>query len=173
MEARAADLIFTGANRDGDLLDPLQRLDPSDLVMQAGRPVFIVPPEAEFFSLKNVTVAWKDTREARRAVCDALPLLHRAKEVKVLEIVEGDESRSTAQDRVNDVAAWLGRHNITAYGQVMQAVDEEDQIDMVWTNDADLVVAGAYGHSRFREWVFGGVTRNLLTRSQRCAFLAH
>ena len=72
-QARAADLIITGANRDGLLLDPLRRLDPSDLVMQAGRPLFVVPPEAEFLGLKNALVAWKDTREARRAVADALP----------------------------------------------------------------------------------------------------
>src|SRR3954454_21840385 len=74
-QARAADVVITGANRDGLLLDPLRRLDPSDLVMQAGRPIFVVPPEADCLRLKNALVAWKDTREARRAVADALPLL--------------------------------------------------------------------------------------------------
>ena len=172
-EARAADLIITGANRDGALLDPLQRLEPSDLVMQAGHPIFIVPPEVEYLRLKNVTVAWKDTREARRAIYDALPLLRRAKEVNVLEVVEHDAEHGAAQARVNDVAAWLGRHDIVAFVDVARAIDEADQIDQIWRNEADLVVAGAYGHSRFREWIFGGVTRNLLTRSQRCSFVAH
>src|SRR5262245_9164547 len=172
-EGRAADLIITGTNRDGALLDPLQRLDPSDLVMQAGRPVFIVPPEVEYLSSKNVTVAWKDTREARRAVYDALPLLQRAKEVNVLELIEGDAERGAAQAHVDDVAAWLGRHDIVALAEVVHAIDEADQIERIWRSDADLVVAGAYGHSRFREWVFGGVTRSLLTRSRRCSFVAH
>jgi hypothetical protein len=114
-EARAADLIVTGVNRDGLLLDPLRRLDPSDLVMQAGRPIFVVPPEAEYLKLKCALVAWKDTREARRAVADALPLLHKVKEVAVVEVIKDDTNRDTAHARVDDVTAWLGRHGITAF----------------------------------------------------------
>jgi nucleotide-binding universal stress UspA family protein len=172
-EARAADLVIVGANRDNVLLDPLRRLDPSDLVMQAGRPIFVVPPEAEYLKLNSVMVAWKDTREARRAVADALPLLHKAKEVNVVEIMAGHADRAAAQNRVNDVVTWLARHDIAAVGKVMHAGDEDDQIDKIWKHGADLVVAGAYGHSRFREWVLGGVTRSLLTRSRHCALLAH
>jgi nucleotide-binding universal stress UspA family protein len=172
-EARAADLVIIGANHDGILLDPMRRLDPSDLVMQAGRPIFVVPPEAEYLKLNSVLVAWKDTREARRAVADALPLLHKARDVNVVEVVEGDGNRTAAQDRVNDVAAWLGRHKITALGIVLHAADEAGQIDKIWRHGADVVVAGAYGHSRFREWVLGGITRNLLTRSRHCAFVTH
>jgi len=172
-EARAADLVIIGANRDGMIRDPLRQLDPSDLVMQAGRPVFVVPPEAEYLKLKNVLVAWKDSREARRAVYDALPLLHKAKEVNVVEVIEGDANRVSAQKRVDDVAAWLRRHSITAFGTVIHAVDESKHLDALWETGADLVVAGAYGHTRFREWVFGGITRNLLTRSRRCSFLTH
>lgn len=173
-QARAADLIITGTSRDAIFVDPLHRLDPSDLVMTVGRPIFFVPPEVEFLNLKTVLVAWKDTREARRAVVDALPLLHRAHEVNVLEVIDGNSDQSQARHRVDDVAAWLGRHNITAFGQVMHASNEAEQIDTIWKTAADTVVAGAYGHSRFREWVLGGVTRNLLTRShRRCAFLAH
>jgi len=172
-EARAADLVITGVNRDGVLVDRLRRLDPSDLVMQAGRPIFLVPPEVDYLKLQNVLVAWKDTREARRAVADALPLLHKAKEVNVIEVVAGDASRSAAQERVIDVVAWLGRHEILAFPRVMHADDEADQIDRIWKSGADVVVAGAYGHSRLREWVFGGVTRNLITRSRHCSFLTH
>jgi nucleotide-binding universal stress UspA family protein len=172
-EARAADLIITGASRDGIFIDPLHRLDLSDLVMTVGRPIFVVPPEAEFLNLKTVLVAWKDTREARRAVLDALPLLHRAHDVNVLEVIDKNADQSRARRRVDDVAAWLGRHNITAFGQVMHASNDADQIDKIWQTAADIVVAGAYGHSRFREWVLGGMTRNLLTRSRRCSFLAH
>jgi nucleotide-binding universal stress UspA family protein len=172
-EARAADLIITGTNRDDIVLDRLRRLDPSDLLMKAGRPIFLVPPEAEHLKLQNVLVAWKDTREARRAVADALPLLHKAKDITVLEVVEGDGSRKDAQERVKDVAAWLGRHDILAFPKVLHAADEAEQINKIWQSSADLVVAGAYGHTRFREWVFGGVTRNLITRSRHCSFLTH
>jgi nucleotide-binding universal stress UspA family protein len=172
-EARAADLVITGSNREGLLLDRLRRLDPSDLVMRAGRPVFLVPPEADYLKLQNVLVAWKDTREARRAVADALPLLHKAKEVNVVEVIEGDDDRGAAQARVDDVVAWLGRHDILAFAKVMQGADQADQIKRIWQSSADLVIAGAYGHARFREWVFGGVTQNLVTRARQCAFLTH
>src|SRR5439155_15601017 len=136
-EARTADLIITGSNRDGVLLDPRHRLDPGDLVMKAGRPIFVVPPEVEYFKHKNVLVAWRDTREARRAVVDALPLLHRAREVEVVEVVDGDAGKGDAQRRVDDVAAWLARHNVAAVGQVMHARDEADQIDKIWQTAAD------------------------------------
>jgi nucleotide-binding universal stress UspA family protein len=172
-EARAADLIITGTNRDDIVLDRLRRLDPSDLLMKAGRPIFLVPPEAEYLKLENVLVAWKDTREARRAVADALPLLHKAKDITVLEVVDGDASRKDAQEHVKDVAAWLGRHDILAFPKVLHTSDEADQINKIWQSGADLVIAGAYGHTRFREWVFGGVTRNLITRSRHCSFLTH
>jgi nucleotide-binding universal stress UspA family protein len=172
-EARAADLIIAGSDREGVLVDRLRQLDASDLVMVAGRPLFLVPPEVEYLKLDKVLVAWKDTREARRAVVDALPLLHKAKDVTVVEIVEGDASRPAAQERINDVVAWLKRHNILAFPKVMHAANEAEQIDRIWKTEADLVVAGAYGHTRLREWVFGGVTRNLITRSRCCSLLAH
>ena len=172
-EARAADLIITGSNRDGVLIDRLRRLDPSDLVMVAGRPLFLVPPEVEYLKLDKVLVAWKDTREARRAAVDALPLLHKAKDITVLEVVEGDASRSAAEGRVKDVAAWFKSHDVLAFPKVLHAASEAEQIDRIWKTEADLVVAGAYGHARLRQWVFGGVTHNLITRSQRCSFLTH
>lgn len=172
-EARAADLVIIGPRREGFPLDRLRQLDPSDLVMRAGRPIFVVPPEADHLRLQNVLVAWKDTREARRAVADALPLLHKAKEVNIVEVIQADAERPAAQDRINDVAAWLKRHDVLAFPRVMHAADEAEQIDKIWATGADLVVAGAYGHSRFREWVFGGVTHMLMTRSRHCAFLAH
>jgi len=172
-EARAADLVITGVNRDGVLVDPLRRLDPSDLVMQAGRPIFVVPPEAEYLKLKCGLVAWKDTREARRAVADALPLLHKVKEVAVIEVIEEGSMREAAHVRVDDVAGWLGRHGITAFGKVFDATEEEGHLDMMLRYGADFLVAGAYGHTRMGEWVFGGFTRSLLTRSRHCSLLAH
>ena len=171
---RAPDLVITGVNRVGLQLDQLRQLDPSDLVMRVGRPIFVVPPEAEYLKLKCALVAWKDTREARRAVYDALPLLHKAKEVNVVEVIlhDGDD-REAAQGRVNDVTAWLRRHSISAYGTVLCASDEEDQIEQIRQYGADFLVAGAYGHTRLREWVLGGFTRSVLTHSRHCALLTH
>jgi nucleotide-binding universal stress UspA family protein len=172
-EARAADLVITGSNRDGILLDRRRRLDPSSLVMQVGRPIFLVPPEVEYLRLQSVLVAWKDTREARRALADSVPLLQKAKDITVLEVIEGDASPEAAQRRVDDVSKWLGRHDILAFPLVKHAKDEADQIERIWQSDADVVIAGAYGHKRLQEWVFGGFTECLITRSRRCSFLAH
>jgi len=174
-QARAADLVITGSQRDGMILDPLRRLDPGDLVMRAGRPVLVVPPETERPKFTKVLVAWKDTREARRAVRDALPLLRKGKEVGVVEIVQDEGDRSAARARVDDVVAWLARHDIRGSAIVPDAADDAaSQLELVaQEHGAQLIVAGAYGHSRLSEWVFGGVTRDLLMRSQRCSLLAH
>ncbi len=174
-EARTADLVITGADRMGGLSDPLWRLDPSELVMKLGRPMMVVPPETDRLRLASVVVGWKDTREARRATVDALPLLQRAKEVTVVEIIADDDDRPAAGRRVADVAAWLGRHQVDAYHKVANQGDGAVDQLLHHSSDigADIIVAGAYGHSRVREWVFGGVTRDLITRSDRCSVLSH
>jgi nucleotide-binding universal stress UspA family protein len=143
--------------------------------MRAGRPVFYVPPEAERLKLDNILIAWKDTREARRAIWDALPLLQKAAEVNVVEIIEDEATSAAVKTRVDDVVAWLGGHNITAHGSAPAAVEDASaQIETIaGTIGADLIVAGAYGHTRFSEWVFGGVTRDLLTKSTHCSVLSH
>lgn len=174
-EARAADLVVTGADRVGGLSDPLWRLDPSELVMKLGRPMMVVPPEADRLKLASVVVGWKDTREARRAIVDALPLLQRAKEVTVVEIIEDDGDRAAAGCHVADVSAWLGRHQVDACHMVPNHRGDavEQLVRHASDIEADLIVAGAYGHTRLREWIFGGVTRDLITKSDRCALLSH
>src|SRR6185369_651975 len=105
-QARATDVIVVGA-RGETMVDPSAAPDPSDLVMQAGRPLIVVPPAVEWLDLRSVLVAWKDVREARRAVFDALPMLAAAKEVTIAEIPEPGTDRADAVSRVADVAAWL------------------------------------------------------------------
>jgi nucleotide-binding universal stress UspA family protein len=174
-QARAADLVVTGAERGGILTDPLWHLDPNELVMKLGRPMMVVPTEVDRLKLANIVVGWKDTREARRAVVDALPLLQKAKEVTVVEIIEQDQDRSAAAGRVSDVSAWLGRHGVDACHMVPNL--RGDAVEQLATHasdiEADIIVAGAYGHTRMREWVFGGVTRDLIGASRRCSFLSH
>jgi nucleotide-binding universal stress UspA family protein len=174
-QARAADLVITGTDQGGVLMDSLWRLDPSELVMKLGRPMMVVPPAVDRLKLSSVVIGWKDARESRRAIVDALPLLQKAKEVTVVEIVENDDDRSAAAHRVTDVVAWLARHNVDAYHRVPtlrgNAVEQlEAQASEI---GADVIVAGAYGHTRLSEWVFGGVTRDLITRSRQCSFLSH
>ena len=172
-QARAADIIVVGA-RTETLVDPSAAPDPSDLVMQAGRPLIVVPPAVQWLDLRSVLVAWKDVREARRAVFDALPILAAAKEVTIAEIPEPDTDRADAVSRVADVAAWLRSHGIAAHTSVPEKpVGVSEQLDKIAANvGAGAVIAGAYGHSRLRQWVLSGVTRYLATESRRCAFLS-
>ena len=169
----AADILVVGA-RTETLVDPNSAPDPSDLVMQAGRPLIVVPPSVEWLDLRSVLVAWKDVREARRAVFDALPILAAAKEVTIAEIPEQERDRADALSHVADVAAWLRGHGIMAHTVVPErAGAATDQIEKIASNiAAGIVIAGAYGHSRFREWVLSGMTRHLATESRRCAFLS-
>lgn len=172
-QVRAADILVIGA-RSETLVDPNAAPDPSDLVMQAGRPLVVVPPAVQWLDLRSALIAWKDVREARRAVFDALPLLAAAKEVTIVEIPEQDGRRADALSHVADVAAWLRGHGIATNTVVPEeAGGVIEQIEKIAANvGAGVVIAGAYGHSRFREWVLSGVTRHLATESRRCAFLS-
>jgi len=171
--ARAADLIIVGSKPKG--ADITREINPGELVMRTGRPVLVVPSETEWLKLKTVVVAWKDTREARRAVNDALPLLHVAHEVVVVELLESGADQAAAKARVDDVAQWLVRRKINASSITTKALIEvAGQLSILAQDEgADIIVAGAYGHTRFQEWLFGGVTRELLSQQKHCVLLSH
>jgi nucleotide-binding universal stress UspA family protein len=135
----------------------------------------VVPGACNWLDLRSVLIAWKDTVEARRAVSDALPLLRKSTEVKVVEIVENGVDREAALSRIADVAAWLARHDVRASQQVpRQCGDAATQIERIAAEvGAGVVIAGAYGHSRLSEWMLGGVTRRLINPSRHCSLLAH
>jgi nucleotide-binding universal stress UspA family protein len=172
-EVRAADLLITGL-ASGDSFDASRSLNTGDLVMQMGRPMLIVPTGVPATRLQRVLVGWKDTREARRAAIDALPLLRRAMQVTVVEIVPEAEL-ADSRTRLADVVVWLARHGVVAE-TLATASKGDDAAGLAILADrlgADLVVAGAYGHSRLREWAFGGVTHDLLRHAPRCSFVSH
>lgn len=174
-QARCADIIVSGG-QSPTFSDAFSMASPRDLVMQTGRPLLIVPDQINWLDLRSVLVAWKDTPEARRAVADALPMLRKAKDVAIVEIPE-DDDRAAVMARVSDVAAWLARHGVTATARVPEAKGSEPaavQLERVADGvGAGLIVAGAYGHSRFRELILGGVTEYLVTQTARCVLLSH
>ena len=173
-ESRAADLIITGPDLGWSAFDASRRVVISDLVLQAGRPVLIVPPGAEELRLERVVIAWKDTREARRAIVDALPMLKMAGRVFVVEVTVEDGAKA-ARGRLDDIAAWLDRHGVAATCDVAVSIgDDAARLnELADARGADLMVAGAYGHGRLREWVLGGVTRNVLAHPSRCSLVSH
>ena len=173
-QARASDIIVVGEAGRGTIADPFVQASPSDLVMQAGRPLLVVSDTCNWLDLRSVLIAWKDTAEARRAVADALPLLRKATDVTVVEIVEEQANRPAALSRVKDVAAWLSRHGVNASEQVPEECGEAGALLERIASEvgAGVIVAGAYGHSRLREWIVGGVTRRLVNPSNRCSLLS-
>jgi len=172
-EGRSADLIITAFSEKAQL-DQSGCVDTGALLMHAGRPVLIVPkfPAKPWFD--RVVIAWKDTREARRAIADALPLLMIASEIIVVEVAE-EEAMEEARLRVDDVVEWLKRHSLTATAAVRlsNGDDSKSLADFVTMHGAELLVAGAYGHGKVREWTFGGMTRDLLLQQERMIFLSH
>lgn len=173
-EARAADLIVIGPRRR-HAYGLQNRADPGDLLMRSGRPILIAPEGQERLDASSVVVAWKDTREARRAVADAMPFLLRAKQVLVVEICDVKDEEA-ARFRVADVAEYLSRHGVRASTAVRiqgELTTATTLIDVAGMQEAGLIVAGGFGHTRFREWVFGGVTQELLWYGRVPVLLSH
>jgi nucleotide-binding universal stress UspA family protein len=170
-EACAADLVIIGRALAGD---PYRFLDPGALVLRVGRPVLMVPRGLDRLHVERVAVAWKDTREARRALFDSLPFLHDAEKIFLVAVCAEHEAE-TAQHGVSNAMNYLSRHRITtATGLMPQAVNiTEELLRVVHMERIDLLVAGAYGHSRLGEWVFGGVTRDLLRECPVCCLFSH
>jgi nucleotide-binding universal stress UspA family protein len=123
---------------------------------------------------EHVVIGWKDTREARRALRDALPFLSRASRITLAEICVGEENE--AREHIDDVARYLARHRINSgpWVTLQQEGAVADQLIRLAKDErADLVVTGAYGQSRLGEWIFGGMTHDLLARSPICCLMSH
>jgi nucleotide-binding universal stress UspA family protein len=173
--ASGADLIVA-AQRDprwseSPLLDAADRL-----AVEAGRPVLIVPNEGVQSQIgTTVLVAWNGRREATRAAFEALPLLQRAKEVKVLTLSPEAEADATCDAAATHLCAGLARHGVTCQivdGPSVGSVGET-LLERAIEHRADLLVMGCYGHSRFSEFVFGGATRHVLTHMTIPVLMSH
>lgn len=173
---RCADLIIAG-QRDPEF-DFTALLDvPERLAIESGRPVLIVPHSGRFPTFgKRVTIAWNGRREAARATFDALPLLKAADRVRVLWINPQSEPRGAADLPSAEIAAALARHGVKceAAAQTSVDIDVGDTLLSGLTDDgSDLLIMGAYGHSRLREFVFGGATRHILGHMTVPVLLSH
>ncbi|MGF3023778.1 universal stress protein [Methylobacterium aquaticum] len=170
-QARIADLVIVGRQGPADGDPGPMGVSPGALLMEAGRPVLLVPPGLERLVPKRVVVAWKDTREARRAVHDALPFLAAAERTCIVAV--GPDAHHGGAEAT---ARYLAGHGIAATPHLMPspAFSAADELLRVCDREgADLLVMGAYGHSRLREWVFGGVTRDILRTAPLCCLMSH
>lgn len=170
--ARYSDITLFGPEllAGGDLRDYAL----SGAMFESGRPLLLAPTLPSL-SPKRVMVAWDSSPEASRAVHEAVEILARADEVRIVmvdpqagDLAQGDEPGA-------DVAAWLARHGakvtverLASGGNAVARVLRQHSIDM----GADLIVMGAYGHSRMRQRIFGGVTKSMTGEPHLPVFLA-
>jgi nucleotide-binding universal stress UspA family protein len=165
--ARCADLVVAGQDDPNDPESFIADHFPETLVMSAGRPVLFIPYVGVFPTLgENVMVAWNSSRESTRAVHDALPLLQRAKKITIVTLngLKGEPHGSRIPGA--DIALVLARHGVKAEVAELDGIDDVPVGEMLLSRVsqlcADLVVMGAYGHSRWQELVMGGATRSML-----------
>jgi nucleotide-binding universal stress UspA family protein len=170
-EARAADLVIVGPVSDARDLSNAHH--PGTIIIGAGRPVLFVPDGVDSLAARRVVVAWKDSRESRRANRDALPFLREAERVMIVEV---SEQAAPGRTSIDDVADYLKRHKVIvttkSYLTTKKSVADEI-LRFSREENADLVVAGGYGRTLLGEWIFGGVTRDLLTHAPVCCLFSH
>ncbi|WP_258767370.1 universal stress protein [Bradyrhizobium arachidis] len=172
-QARAADLIVV--KRRQLKANYSRYLDSAGTMLRMGRPTLSVPDGVTELAGDRIVIGWKDTREARLAVREALPFLTRASKVTIAEICTSDE-QDAAHRRVRDVANYLEKHGVSCEHEVRVHTAELDAgylIRLATDVGADLIVTGGYGHSRLGEWIFGGMTQSLLQQARVCLLMAH
>lgn len=171
--ALETDLVVIGQN-DPD--DPGPLIAPENVVLACGRPVLVAPYDGHFEQVgSTVLVAWNSSREATRALHDSLSLMAATGTLTVMTVVRS-ASEEQDDERRNELARHLARHGLAARSETSVA-QEVDTADVVLSRaadlTADLVVMGAYGHSRLREMILGGMTRDVLRHMTVPVLMAH
>ena len=177
LHARYADLLIIGQADPGDERTRPATAFQENLILAAGRPVLVVPYAGTFARIgSKALVAWNASRESTRAVTDALPILQRAASVAVVVVDPRDTPDVHGDSPGSDIALYLARHGIKAVAHPTPSgsVDVGDVL-LSRASDlgADLIVMGAWGHSRVRELVMGGATRSLLEQMTVPVLLSH
>jgi nucleotide-binding universal stress UspA family protein len=176
--AHAADLVVAGQADPDNPLPAAARTLVEDLLMTSGRPLLLIPYAGQFESVgTSVLVGWTPTREAARAVHDALPLFAPSAKVTVLAVESSESASETDMLPTADIAEHLARHGLdvaAARTVVSDGLSPADALlDYASDIGADLLVVGGYGHSRTREMILGGVTRDLLRHMTLPVLMSH
>jgi nucleotide-binding universal stress UspA family protein len=177
LQSRYADLVVLSRDAQADPALPARaRALPEYVALHGARPVLVVPPAYGGQALPGTAVVgWDGSMQAIAAITAALPLLARADSVR-LALVNPDALRELHGEQPGaDMALYLARHGVPVDVVVLRTRATVGAALMGLARDcgAGLMVTGAYGHSRYREWMLGGVTRELLERSRVPLLLAH
>jgi len=176
-QTRHADLVILGQVDPDHLPPPGGQQLVEDVLMTAGRPILVIPYIGRFETLgSKILVGWNSSREAARAVNDAIPLLAKAATVTILEANPVGRKAATEDASSADITRHLACHGIRAEAArtVMASISASDVL-LSYASDisADLLVVGGYGHSRLRELTLGGVTRELLRHMTLPVLMSH
>ena len=176
-QAQQVDLVILGQ------IDPTHPPRPEgrhlieDVLMTSGRPILVIPYISQLAKIgTKVLVGWNNSREAVRAMNDAMPLLAKASSVTILEAIPAGKKAATDEVTSADLARHLARHGIEAKTArtVMADISASDaMLSYAADASADLLVVGGYGHSRLRELMLGGVTRELLQHMTLPVLMSH
>ncbi len=177
LHARYADLVVLGQHDPDDDKVLMPSTFAELVAMTVGRPVLVLPYAGTFTpEPKRPIVCWKPCREATRAVTDALPLLQRAEKVNVLAVNPHPSLNGHGEHPGADIALFLARHGVKAEVATQSGVKldiGEFILSRAADLSADLLVMGAYGHSRLREVVFGGVTQTIMRHMTVPVLMSH
>ena len=175
--ARCSDLtLLTQAEPSAPNYSATKELVES-VVLNSARPTLVLPYTGDFASIgTHVMVAWNDGREAARAVSDALPLLQRAKQVEVVMWREDASTEDkTSRQQLDALHQWLMWHGVASELRTETSTSNvaDALLSRAADTGADLIVMGAYGHSRWAERVLGGATRGLLASMTVPVLMSH
>ncbi|QYF92984.1 universal stress protein [Massilia sp. PAMC28688] len=165
LQARYADLLVVGQDAR----------DVPYLVLNSARPVLVLPPAATGEVGRTVTVAWNGSAQAVRAITSAIALLRRAVRVHLLVLVNDDNGATHGEQPGGDMALYLARHGVKVDLEARRGTTDNgaELLSYATRTQSDLIVMGAFGRSRLREWVLGGVTRTALKRAPVALWMAH
>ena len=167
LHGRASDLIIVSQQNRDDVEAAHENEFVEQTLLTAGRPVMVLPSSGDFPVVGDrVLLCWDGSREAARALADAAPLLRGASQVVVLTMDEGASTRNVESIPFEDLAAYCVAHGIPAPDHVRRDIKGvgvgSTILNAAADYSADLIVMGAYGHSKFREWAMGGATASIL-----------
>jgi nucleotide-binding universal stress UspA family protein len=177
VQSRYADLTVVSQDATPDPDVPLRVHGlPEHVVLHGARPVLVVPANYKGEPIAGTAViGWDGSMQAIRAIAGALPLLQRAESVKLAVVNPDEQSGLHGEEPGADMALYLARQgvHVDVVVERTRTTHGEALLSLVRSSGAGLLVAGAYGHSRYREWILGGVTRELLERATVPLLLAH
>jgi nucleotide-binding universal stress UspA family protein len=172
--ARYADLVILGQYERQGVAESHPLPIAHSVVLRCGRPVLVVPAVAEPSALANIAIAWDGSREAVRAVHDALPLLRLSRSVQIVKMI----TPSAADDGIDpkSLSAHLAHHGIQIGPNALQIRTAEEHKSLqtqIEDGHYDLLVMGGYSHAMWREFIFGGATQSILLSSKIPVLISH